>query len=784
MKNLDTKLLNLLSAHPFPTHKEKSFLCLEHGLTLKQLNQTLNHLRYKLRFNQNKTQISLPHFSRKILIKELRMQYQNKLLELNRNQSSQDLYQNLNQNIGLGVQNTARNHSQSKESDIQKIPIEPKGNMAHNIIESFSREEIHSLSKKYLLSKSHIKQLLKHISWYQKNVNEESKQYIISFCTKKFKDKIIQNTLSNRYQATTLCNEIIEQANKEMILNPNEAKFHPLASLSRKQIKDLIIYYYIDKRVKHTSKKESQFIKEWMNNRRHRAVSSQEIQHLMNTLDISYSQVLNLIRKSRDPNGEITQEKKASIYSYIQNQPIENINIDNIRILSRRHELSTRQVIGIISRMLDPSGILTDEKFHLIQNMYHQYGKSYILYNINELREQFELSRIQIYTILKKISNKNKKLKKQYKLLVSQRLKSLQDENKQWQKEDTEYFMNTYNLTRDQMRYILNYLQDSRRPITHEKKKQLMKWMDENPNIKSLSNKEAKQLQKQIDLSVSQITKLFYNSKRRPISYPASTRLLVADFIRNKKNEINKESLDSSNSLTELKSLPEINDNLNSKKLKSYLNDESLNYLQKKTGLTRKQLYSMIKNFEIERNTISEEKRNLIIQWIKNNPNGQDVDDSQIQKLSEETELHPIRLRQWIWYLRDTLKKGQITIEKRNQINEWMKQHQMKKPTGADIQLLAKKLELSRTQIRQIATRILDPPKPLENAFERVSLWVQEHGIPESKHEWNELHNVSQVSRQQMHELIRKLKKKLSFHLTSTRFNSQRHQIENDLIEN
>eukprot|EP00818_Percolomonas_sp_WS_P007690 CAMPEP_0117440238 /NCGR_PEP_ID=MMETSP0759-20121206/2980_1 /TAXON_ID=63605 /ORGANISM="Percolomonas cosmopolitus, Strain WS" /LENGTH=365 /DNA_ID=CAMNT_0005231983 /DNA_START=15 /DNA_END=1109 /DNA_ORIENTATION=- len=93
---------------------------------------------------------------------------------------------------------------------------------------------------------------------------------------------------------------------------------------------------------------------------------------LMEKTQFSHAKLTFYIRKFRDPNREITPEKKAALVSWLKANDFRNPTLKERRILREKVDLSSHQLKSQIRVLLDPKGRITRTKKEFLRNWYEE----------------------------------------------------------------------------------------------------------------------------------------------------------------------------------------------------------------------------------------------------------------------------------------------------------------------------------------------------------------------------------------------------------------------------
>lgn len=204
-------------------------------------------------------------------------------------------------------------------------------------------------------------------------------------------------------------------------------------------------------------------------------------------------------------------------------------------------------------------------------------------------------------------------------------------------------------------------------PITKDKQNLVLQWLREN-NFKSPDSSERRQLLEDTKMTLVQLNYQLY-------------------YLRDKWQSTKQITTENSETL-----------------LRKWINDSGIknpnrqerDYLQKLTGYTRKQLTYRIAKINKPNGAISQASKEKLKSWIEVHGDHLPSEDEK-KELLHETGWSEVQLKNQLHHLRE--KNGNLTIENKLKISQWLKDHSYRIPTQKEREQLRADTGLNRRQL-------------------------------------------------------------------------------------
>lgn len=379
---------------------------------------------------------------------------------------------------------------------------------------------------------------------------------------------------------------------------------------------------------------------------------------------------LNSITKIKDEKISIERRKKRIISEFIQRYRIKNSLPDHIPIkwsdipikyvkkLAMETELSRKQLRFQIEYLSSRSGRVSNEKRKQLVTYLKEFWKNKSLDKLREDHEIENLNSIQDTSIQEK--NLSKSL-----LKLNQ--------------EEYNFLEEKLGLSKYQLYSMIHYYTEKHGNITTEIQKELESLIkkrinDDTKQITPFTKEELVKLKKKFGLSIFQL------------------RFQIKRITQHNKWSI----------VTEEKK----------QKVISFLNEfpnptqEQLLKLRKELNFHKDQFRQLLYRIHNPYNTYSKENREHLINWLKKN-NYRKPESLEIEQLMQETKLGRRQIHSMIATLRDPV--GELTIEKKEFVLQFIKNQGV--PTRKQIEELQKQLKLGKKQLQNLIASIIDPTR-------------------------------------------------------------------------
>mmetsp|Transcript_11393 Transcript_11393/g.42788 ORF Transcript_11393/g.42788 Transcript_11393/m.42788 type:complete len:741 (-) Transcript_11393:2362-4584(-) len=602
---------------------------------------------------------------------------------------------------------------------------------------SISHAQWRILVQRYSLSKSTLIRAIYYLLQTRVKASPQTVQYIVNYCKERgiFIDKDNPPTHNGRFSKRSevnlsfVCEMLMDHVENERKASPEHTSI-PLTqipSLSKYQLKRIITYHCLDPPKRYVTQKDMSRLNQCLLENNFQMPNRDQIKVLARELRMTTMQVRRSLHRLMHPPGTITQQKREFIVKYVQEHDVQDNASHHIQFLMRYLSLNQNQLRFLMMEIIDPRGVITRKKKKLIRHFHRTYGTEKAIESIDDIKSETGLSRVQIYNELRRLRMKRGAITEQKKKDIREYILQLDGV---LTPEDFQHLSQTYGLLTSQLKLIHSSVVDPHKECTIEKKEALKEWSDTNPHVKYLTSEHVKQIQEQIDLGNRQIRQLFNRMKVEKVNQPV--RREVESFL--------------------MKHAPH------------RITDEQLTELKYKSGLLSAQIHSILPNFYMKANRtlLTTERRHCVQKWLEQHGN-RSISDDEWKELCDKTQMTTHQLQQVVWHLKDSLSAGDISEEKKEMVRLWMKEHDMRQPRGSDLSHLSDLVGLSRIQIGHIAKRVLDPPREITDHSRSVVFeWMKDHDFnrPSLREELDMLQESAQVSRQQLHDMIRTIRRR------------------------
>lgn len=274
---------------------------------------------------------------------------------------------------------------------------------------------------------------------------------------------------------------------------------------------------------------------------------------------------------------------------------------------------------------------------------------------------------------------------------------------------------------------VYSVLKENRGEITDNNKNIIKVWIDQNNRKPTLE--ERKLLQYQTGLSRTQL----------------NTQIRILNSKKGRVTSQNKKI---------------IKDWLVANGFRSPTSEERL-ILEQETGLSRDQVSKQILYMQDKSGRITEETKQIIRNWLKENPNKNPTSNDRII-LQKETNCSQQQITNLIRSLR--IPQGSITLEVKEYIKSWLINNNNKSPNNLERELLMKETNLSYDQLRNLIRRQLQLFKIGKSIIiskeikEQLKNWLQTlNGIKPTNEEITQKSKEFGLTKEQLYFQIRSI---------------------------
>lgn len=568
---------------------------------------------------------------------------------------------------------------------------------------------------------------------------------------------------------------------------PSPFELHHLSiktGLSKKKIQKLM-YRLLDLRSEITEEKKS-IITSFLYEIGYRKLTFDEYNLLSEKTGLGRFQLYAIIERSLDKLGSVSNEARKFIEDWIANKSNNYlISKEDLIYLAEKTRLAKRQVRYIINNLKDPNRPIKKEdriwiKNWLIENSDNNKSISEI---VNEIKKKISLSEKQIRWII--YSLKESKVTIRKRRIIIQFMNSV---GRKFTTEDIYRLSNELSLSPRQVRILLNRYTKKINTITMESRKKIHEWLKSNPNYNFqifYNSEELKKLQEETKLNKDQIISMIRRLNESKIKISTHQWIELKNWIQNQKPSIKE--------IIECGIIPsEINDQLkefclnlnlplnvafftikninnppgiitedNRNFIKNYISNSSslskneIDNLQSLTNLTRKQVLTLIYNF----NKSKLKNNNFIIQLLNNNKfiTSDEIEESIIEELSELSGM-PLSNVRSIIYKYFHQKQSKSINEMKSDIIKIYKE-QSSQENDSIINYIQNKLGYDPTFIRNCIReyRYKENSIPITSEIKQlINDWLKKNDYRKpSKIEFAELLHQTEISNRQLHNQIR-----------------------------
>jgi len=246
-------------------------------------------------------------------------------------------------------------------------------------------------------------------------------------------------------------------------------------------------------------------LRDWLFAHPHKRLTRQQKKQLRNRLKLAPSQFRYLMTSLLEKNGEMTQEKKDTIESWLKAHNTTRLPKDVRQQFQKTLKLSARQIIGIVFHLNHEAGSLTDQNKKVLTDWLERNDRRPAEKETHQLMQQTGLNRIQVRGFVDRYFNRGKVLtahKKEQLLELLPKDGILSAAAIQEMQQQT-------NLTKKQIRTFFQRSTEMRGLLTTQKKDHIQEWMkSKNASTESSTmviSKEIADLARQLRLGESQI---------------------------------------------------------------------------------------------------------------------------------------------------------------------------------------------------------------------------------------------------------------------------------------